>query len=183
MSVRVSSFLFLGLLLAGCASDPRCPDLPTGPRFCLQSTAAVTPHATLQDIRIRRGELDERLIAQLEVDAAGMHLAGLTPMGQRILEAHFDNRTATASSLAGDHLDARALLSLVQLATWPAESVRAGLGDDCILVETPALRRLLRDGIAIMDVARTGEPPDYQTLEISLPDAGMTVTVQAIKEE
>ncbi|HNB42579.1 MAG TPA: DUF3261 domain-containing protein [Burkholderiaceae bacterium] len=183
MSARVSSCLAILALLAGCASDPRCPPLPGGPRYCLQGTAAVAPHVALQDIRIRRGELDERLIAQLEVDAAGMHLAGLTPMGQRILEAHFDNKTASASSLAGDRLDARALLSLVQLATWPAESVRAGLGDDCILAETPALRHLLRDGRPIMDVVRTGEPPEYQRLEISLPEAGMTVTVQAIKEE
>jgi len=168
-------------LLAGCAGDPLCPSLPGGPRYCLQATAAVAPHVALQDIRIRRGELDERLIVQLEVDKAGMRLAGLTPMGQRVLEAQFDNKTASASSLAGDRLDARALLSLVQLATWPAEAVRAGLGDDCILVETPAQRLLLRDGRPIMAVARTGEPPDYQRLEISLPEAGMTVTVQAIK--
>ena len=185
MSVRVSSslaLLALLALLAGCAGDPLCPPLPAGPRYCLQSTTAVAPHFALQDIRIRRGEMDERLIAQLEVDAAGMRLGGLTPMGQRVLEAQFDNRTATASSLAGDRFDARALLSLVQLAAWPAESVRAGLGEDCILEETPALRRLLLDGKAIMDVARTGEPPNYQRLEISLPDAGMSVTVQAIKE-
>lgn len=170
-------------MLAGCASDPRCPNLPAGPRYCLQNTAAVAPHVALQDIRIRRGDLDERLIAQLEVDAEGMRLAGLTPMGQRVLEASFDNREARAESLAGDRVDARALLSLVQLATWPAESVRAGLGDDCILAETPAMRRLQRDGRTIMAVARTGEPPNYQRLEITLPDAGMTVTVEAIKEE
>ncbi len=181
MSVRASEFLILALL-AGCAS-PRCPDLPGGPRYCLQDTTAVAPYSALQDIRIRRGDLDERLIGQLEVDAAGMRLAGLTPMGQRVLEAQFDNKEATASSLAGDRFDARALLSLVQLAVWPAASVRAGLGHDWELEDTPALRRLLRDGNSVMEVERQGEPPQYQYLDIRLPDAGLSLTVRAIKEE
>ncbi len=169
-------------LLAGCASDPRCPDIPGGPRYCLQASSAVAPYVALQDIRIRRGDLDERLIAQLEVDAAGMHLAGLTPMGQRVLEAHFDNRVATAGSLAGDRFDARALLSLVQIAVWPADSVRAGLGEDWQLDDAPARRRLLRDGTSILEVDRVGEPPRYQLLNIHLPDAGLSLTVRAIDE-
>jgi hypothetical protein len=175
--------LILAAALAGCAANPRCPDLPGGPRYCLQSTTAVAPYSALQDIRIRRGDLDERLIAQLEVDAGGMHLAGLTPMGQSLLEAHFDNETATASSLAGDRFDARALLSMVQLAVWPVESVRAGLDDDWSVEETPTLRRLLRDGESLLEVAREGDPPRYRHLDISLPGAGLSLTVQAIAED
>ncbi len=181
--MKIELTLLLLIALTGCASDPRCPDIPGGPGYCLQATSAVAPYVALQDIRIQRGDLDERLIAQLEVDAEGMHLAGLTPMGQRVLEAHFDNREATASSLAGDRIDARALLSLVQIAVWPAASVRAGLGEDWELLETPALRRLLRDGASILEVARIGEPPAYRQLDIHLPDAGLSLTVRAIKEE
>lgn len=180
--MKTALTLLLLTALAGCAS-PRCPDIPGGPRYCLQATSAVPPFIALQDIRIQRGDLDERLIAQLEVDAAGMHLAGLTPMGQKVLEAHFDNEIATADSLAGNRFDARALLSLVQIAVWPAASVRAGLGDDWELLETPALRRLLRDGAAILDVARIGEPPAYRQLDIRLPEAGLTLNVRAIEEE
>jgi hypothetical protein len=187
VSVRVSEILALIAAtlaaMAGCASVQRCPELPGGPRYCLQATTAVAPFTALQDIRIRRGDLDERLIAQLEVDAAGLHLAGLTPMGQRGLEAHFDNRDATGSSLAGDRFDARALLSLVQLAIWPTESVRAGLGEDWQIEETPALRRLLRDGEVFFEVARQGEPPRYQRLDIRLPGAGLSLTVEAIKDD
>ncbi len=185
MSVRISEILTLIVTaaLAGCAGNPRCPDLPGGPRYCLQTSTAVTPFSALQDIRIQRGELDERLIAQLEVDAAGMHLAGLTPMGQRVLEAHFDNQEATAESLAGARFDARALLSLVQLAVWPADSVRVGLAEDWELEEAPALRRLLREGVAILEVVREGEPPRYRHLDIRLPGAGLSLTVQEIKDD
>lgn len=186
MSVRVSEFPLLTLAallaLAGCAS-PRCPDIPGGPRYCLQATSAVPPFVALQDIRIQRGDLDERLIAQLEVDANNMNLAGLTPMGQKVLEARFDNEVATADSLAGNRFDARALLSLVQIAVWPAASVRAGLGDDWDLLETPALRRLLRGDSTILEVAREGEAPNYRQLDIRLPDAGLTLSVRAIEEE
>jgi hypothetical protein len=189
LPVRVSELLGIVMIgatlatLSGCASDPRCPDLPGGPRYCLQTTGDVTPFSALQDIRIRRGDLDERLIAQLEVDAAGMHLAGLTPMGQRILEAHFDNREATAGSLAGKRFDARALLSMVQLAVWPAESVRAGLSEGWELDETPALRRFLREGISMLEVERSGEAPRYRRLDIRVPDAGLTLTIKAIEQD
>lgn len=181
--MKIELILLLLIALAGCAGNPRCPDIPGGPGYCLQATSAVAPYVALQDIRIQRGDLDERLIAQLEVDAEGMHLAGLTPMGQRVLEAHFDNREATASSLAGDRIDARALLSLVQIAVWPAISVRAGLGEDWELLETPALRRLLRDGASFLEVAREGEPPRYQRLDIRLPGAGLSLFIREIKDD
>jgi len=177
-----AAFALTLAILAGCAGDPRCPDIPGGPRYCLQTTRAVAPFSALQDIRIQRGALDERLIAQLEVDAAGMSLAGLTPMGQKVLEARFDNDKATAESLAGDRFDARALLSLVQISAWPADSVRAGLGADWTLDETPDLRRLLREGASVLEVERQGEAPDYHGLDIRLPDAGLRLTVRAIKE-
>lgn len=180
--MKISIALILLTTLAGCAS-PRCSDIPGGPRYCLQATSAVPPFTALQDIRIRRGDLDERLIAQLEVDTAGMNLAGLTPMGQKVLEAHFDNREATASSLAGDRIDARALLSLVQIAAWPAASVAAGLGDDWRIDETPDLRRLLRDDVSVLEVARLGTAPRYDRLDIRMPDIGLSLTVRTIKEE
>jgi hypothetical protein len=137
----------------------------------------------LQDIRIQRGELDERLIAQLEVDAAGMRLVGLTPMGQRILEADFDNNVATASSVVGRRFDVRSLLSMVQLAVWPADSVRAGLGEGCEIEESPALRRLLREGMPILEIARIGEPPRYRRLDIHVPNAGFSLAIQDLEED
>lgn len=191
MSVRVSEMAKSTILalcaaswasLPGCASNPRCPKLPGGPRYCLQSTTAIVPHVALQDIRIRGGDLDERLIVQLEVDASGMHLAGLTPVGQRVADASFDNRIASASSLAGGTFDAGALLSLVQLAVWPADSVSAGLDEGWRIEESPHLRKILHDGETTMEVVREGTPPKYERLEIRLPSAGLSLIVDAIDD-
>lgn len=180
MSVRVSKLLIL-CALTGCAS-PRCPDIPGGPRYCLQPSTAVAPFTALQDIRIRRGDLDERLIAQLEVDTAGMRLAGLTPLGQKVLSAEFDNDQARGVSLAGDRFDPRALLSLVQIATWPADSVAAGLDDGWEIAHDGAARRLLHGDELIMEVLREGTPPRYDRLDIHMPKASLYLNVQEVKD-
>lgn len=177
-------FLLLPLciLLVACATDPRCPPLPGGPDYCLQPTTAVSPFSVLQELRIRRKELDEQLIAQLEVDAEGMRMAGLTPMGQRILEAHFDNQAASASSLAGDKVDARSLLSLAQLAAWPSDSVRTGLRGNWILEESSNLRRFMRDDQLALEIRTQGIAPDYSSIDLILPLAEMTVNLRSVKE-
>jgi hypothetical protein len=174
--------LLLTLLLAGCASPPHCPPLPGGPGYCLQNTSAVPAFSALQDVRLQRHAMDERLISQLEVDADGMRLVGLTPMGQRILEARFDNRQATAESLAGERVDARALLVLIQLATWPADSVRAGLRWGWTLEDSATRRRVLRGEETVLMVERSGTPPSYRHLDIHLPRAELHLSVDRIED-
>jgi hypothetical protein len=173
----------LCLLLMACTDNPNCPPLPGGAAYCLQSSTAVPAFTALQDLRLHGRGLDERLIAQLEVDNDGMRLAGLTPMGQRVLEARFDNHAATADSLAGSAIDARALLSLVQVATWPADTVRAGLMDGWTLEETPDRRRILHNEQVFMEILRVGSPPRYTSLTISLPRIELMLTVVEIVEE
>jgi hypothetical protein len=143
----------------------------------------VQAFTALQDIHLQGRGLDERLIARLEVDNDGMRLAGLTPMGQRVLEARFDNQAVTADSLAGSGIDARALLSLVQLATWPVDTVRAGLRDGWTLEETATRRRILHNDEVFMEIAGIRSPPHYASLTISLPRIELMLTVTEIVEE
>ncbi len=184
--VRTSSLLSIAALactvLAGCAQNARCPIIPGGPMYCLQDTNSVPPFNALQDIRIRRGDLDERMIAQLEVDATGMRLAGLTPMGQRVFDVVFDNKHATANSIADNRLDFRVLLALVQLAVWPRDRVEAALPSGFRLEEIGHERRLLHEDRAIAAIARSGEPPAYTTLDISISAAGLNVMIETIDE-
>ena len=171
----------LTLLLSGCASISHCPPLPGGLDYCLQSSLEVPAFAATQDVRVRYGNLDERLIAQLEVDGDGMRLVGMTPMGQRLISAQYDNRAATADKVPGDRFEATALLSLIQLATWPEASVRSGLGDRWRLEETPSRRRILRDGQPVLVIDRLGSPPHYRHLTIHLPDAGLSLSIDGIE--
>ena len=178
-----SAAVALCSMLSACTDDPRCPPLPGGAAYCLQSSGAVQAFTALQDIHLQGRGLDERLIARLEVDHDGMRLAGLTPMGQRVLEARFDNQAATADSLAGSGIDARALLSLVQLATWPVDTVRAGLRDGWTLEETSTRRRILHNDQVFMEIAGIGSPPHYANLTIFLPRIELMLTVTEIVEE
>lgn len=175
----------LGALIGlyGCADEPQCPGLPGGPVYCLQATDGVPPFHVLQDIRIRRGDLDERMIAQVEVDPGSMRLAGLTPMGQRIFDTRFDNRAATSDSIAGDRFDPRVLLALVQLANWPLERVAQGFASEIRIEQTGFERRFLRGEEVFLEIARTGRAPHYSTIEIRIPMAELTVTIETIDED
>lgn len=178
---RFLPLLALLSILGGCANAPNCPSLPGGLGYCLQNSAETPAFSALQDVRLQRHEMDERLITQLEVDASGMRLVGLSPMGQRVLEARFDNQEASASSLAGDKLDARALLSMIQIATWPAVSVRAGLRWGWELEEDAHTRRVLREDETALVIERHGTPPHFYQLIIRLPHANMTLHVNDIE--
>ena len=179
--IRLLALLSLLGILGGCANAPNCPSLPSGLGYCLQNSAETPAFSALQDVRLQRHALDERLITQLEVDASGMRLVGLSPMGQRVLEARFDNKEARASSLAGDKLDARALLSMIQIATWPAESVRVGLRWGWELEEDVHIRRVLREDETALVIERHGTPPHFHQLIIRLPQADLTLRVNDIE--
>lgn len=177
---RAHGILIL-LALAGCA-NPRCPEIPGGPYYCLQTSTAVAPFTVLQDIHISRGALNERLIAQLEVDASGMRLVGFTPLGQKVLSSGFDNVAATGESLIDERLDPRALLSLVQIATWPLEAVESGLQADWLVDDSPTSRRLLHDDRLVMEVLKQGKPPCFDRLDIAMPLVGFALTVEEVKD-
>lgn len=183
LSRRLCLLAGAALALSGCSGDSRCPRLPGGPVYCLQPTDSVPTFHTLQDIRIRRGALDERMIAQLEVDGTSMRLAGLTPMGQRVFDTRFDNREATSDSIAGDRFDPRVLLALVQLGVWPLERISAGLDRTVRIEDMPRMRRFTQDDTVFLEIARDGSPPRYGHLEIRIPSADLTVTIENIDDD
>ena len=172
------------LLVAGCAGDgTSCAAFPGGVRYCLQTTAAVEPFDAQQKLDIAFNGRQETMIAQLEVDADGMRLVGMTPFGQKLLQLGFDNRSVSAEAFAGKGPDPVLLLAVVQLATWPAEQVRVGLGRnnaiDLIDEQTgeQSQRRIVKDGKDIVVIRYTrGHPPSGDML-IRLPAAGVEFTI------
>jgi hypothetical protein len=172
------------LLVAACAGDgSSCAALPGGARYCLQTTAAIEPFDAQQKVDIAFDGRQETMIAQLESDADGMRLVGMTPFGQKLLQLGFDNRNVSAEAFSGKGPDPIVLLAVVQLATWPAEQVRAGLGDKgaISLIEEQTgeqpQRRVVKDGKDIVVVRYTRGRPPSGDMVIQLPSAGVEFTI------
>lgn len=166
------------LLFAGCAGDgSRCVALPGGGRYCLQATTEVQPFDTQQMVDIVFGGKRETMVAQLEVDASGMRFVGATPFGQTLLQLGFDNREVSATSSPRHGPDPALLLALVQLVAWPADSVRAGLGDAAELVDTAGQRLVLVNDKLIATITYTRGLPPFADMRIQLPAAALEFSI------
>jgi len=172
-------------LLAASACTPddeRCAQLPGGARYCLQPTSLLAPFEVQQKLEITYGGQRETLIVELEVDANGMRFAGLTPFGQKLVQASYDNRTVTASRLPDKRLPPALVLAMLQMAWWPAANVRAGLGDAAVLDEGGGQRTISADGKLLVEVGYTGGPP-ARDMHIAFPPAGIEIDITTLDSD
>lgn len=178
--------LALLLALAACGqqdSDARCPELPGGGRFCLQPSSALPPFTVQQKVDIRFSGRRETLIVQLEVDAEAMRVVGLTPFGQRLLEASYDGQRVRAPTLPERRLDPALLLAMMQLALWPDDAVRAGLSPALELVASSDRRRISDHGKLVVELSYTGGRPPFGDMHIGFPETHMEFDVTTLNSE
>lgn len=174
--------LVLLALLAGTActgGDASCASLPGGSRYCLQPTTALPPFDAQQSVAITVDGRRETLLVELEVDADGMRFAALTPFGSTVMQAGYDNRQAKTAAWPERGPQPALLLALLQLALWPAESVRAGLGAALVLEEAAGRRRLMQDGIPLVEVVYTGGTLSG-AMRIVVPSAQMEIEIKTL---
>ena len=187
-TIAYAGALLGALLLAACGSGDgaRCTALPGGARYCLQASTDLPPFDVQQQVDIEFGGLSglsgrrETLIAQLEADASGIRFVATTPFGQKLLQLAYDNRELHVDLSLARGLDPVLLLALVQIASWPAERVRAGLDATLDIAETADGRRVIRngrDGKDLVVVRYTRGLPPHGDLRIELPDAGVELTI------
>ncbi|HRE17921.1 MAG TPA: DUF3261 domain-containing protein [Rhodocyclaceae bacterium] len=166
--------VLLPTLLSACLpGGDSCPTLPGGAPYCLQT--APQHFATLQKTSIRFGSQQLTLLTRVESDVKGLRFVGLTPFGQTIMSVSWENGRVHAElppALQGK-LDPAVLLALIQIAQWPAEQVRAGLGPHWNMTETPNRRQLqlATQDETMLDIRWEGSPP-YARLTISAPANG-----------
>lgn len=166
------------LLAAACAGDgSRCAALPGGGRYCLQATADVPPFDVQQKVDVAFGGRTDTIIAQVETDSLGMRFVGTTPFGQKLVQLSFDNDRVTVEAAQMKGLDPVLLLALVQMASWPAESVHAGLGDSASVVEAEGSRRLVKDENELVLIKYTRGRPPLGDMSIQLPGGGVEFTI------
>lgn len=182
MRLILTAISGLALLLAACQpAPPGCARLPGGGSYCLQSTDGPA-FATLQQSLLSAGSQRLTLLTRIESDSRSLRFAGITPLGQTLLNVSWENGALRADlpPALADRLDPALLPALVQLATWPVASVRAGLSADLELIDEPQRRRLRRPGSEedLLDISWEGNLP-YQRLRIAAP-GGLAIDARAV---
>ena len=147
------------------------------PRAYSWLTAAVMPFDVQQKIDMTRDGRRETLVVQLEVDALGMRMVGTTPFGQKLLQVAFDNRQLRLDAWPDKRLDPVLLMSLVQIATWPAGSVSQGLGDAAVLQDSSAARGVYRHGKPVVLIGYTRASPPFGNMAMTLPVAAIDLDI------
>ncbi len=180
--------LFSLSVLGGCAHvspDDACADFGEV-QYCPQSNPTLAPFTATRAVMLVRGEEMQRLIVQIQVDAHGLQLAGLTPLGRRVLWLQLDhaNQLHVSSELA---VDARQILAGLQFADWPIEQVRAAArGEEARVLEAQEQRgitRWLLDGERVILTATCdGERPHCKHAELRYETLDFRLDVDALDE-
>jgi hypothetical protein len=175
--------LVLLLATAACSeqsTDQPCPALIGGGSYCLQPTTAVPPFDVQQKVESRFRDRRDTLIVELEVDAAGLRFAGLTPFGQKLIQLSYDNRSASATTIPDSRISPALLVALLQLAQWPAEAVRAGLEKPLTLEENGNQRRILNRGEPTLTIDYGPGQPPWRKIHMIIHAADLELTIETL---
>lgn len=182
MKLPLIGVLLMCLVTACGGGDPRCASLPGGTQYCLQASSALEPFSVAQKIEATIGGQRESMIVQIEVDGRAMHVVALTPFGQTLIQASYDNHEARAGRWPDVRLKPAQFLALLQIALWPTEAVRAGLDPSLMLDETVDHRRVLQNGKLLLEVGYTGARPPAGDMHIVLPTMDMQYEITTLDQ-
>ncbi|WP_263768842.1 DUF3261 domain-containing protein [Propionivibrio soli] len=178
VGVVMPLLITVALSLGGCAeSGSSCPRLPGGGRYCLQGTSLVERFEVQQRVTVTFDGKPQSMIATVEVDASQMRFAALTPFGQKLVQASYDNRNVSAEQIPDKRLDPALLLAVFQIALWPESAVRSGLSENLSLVEAERERRVAFADKTLVDVRYTVGRTTVGELDIALPQAGVELHI------
>lgn len=176
--------LMSALLLAACASDTgNCLRLSVGAKYCLVDGPAPE-FETEQAATITYSGNTMHMLTRIRSDKDGLHFAGVTPLGQTLLQVSWKNDVLHAQLPPGaaDRLDGALFVALLQLAVWPAERVRDGLSDRLTLIEQSG-RRIISDGDrTLLTISWEGTTLPYDRLRFEAPAAHLLIDAHVLSE-
>lgn len=183
--MRLTFAALAALLLCACTGDAgNCIRLPAGARYCLVQ-GPWPEFSAEQAATVNFREKSMHLITRVQAGPQGLHFAGLTPLGQTLIQVSWENGALRADMppALADRLDGTLFPALLQIATWPAEEVRKGLPEGLALMEEVD-RRTISDGRQdILTVSWEGKTLPYQRLRFDAPAAGLSIDVRTLDEE
>lgn len=176
--------LMSALLLAACAGDAgNCVRLSGGANYCLIDGPAPE-FETEQATTITYSGNTMHMITRIQSGKDGLHFAGVTPLGQTLLQVSWKNNVLHAQLPPGtaDRLDGALFIALLQLAVWPAEHVREGLSDRLTLIEQSG-RRIVSDGDrTLLTISWEGTTLPYDRLRFEASAAHLLIDARVLDE-
>ena len=176
--------LLLLLPFLGCAAlKPR----PLDPGlFLLQPQAAGVELSVTQALVFSKGASRFESVAALEVGPEAVSLAGLGPMGNRMLALRWDGKKLEKESdpsLPPD-LPLELILRDVQLAFWPVEAVREAIKGGGWTLEDEGLRRTLRkDGADVVRIRYDGPRRWHSNVIFEHISLGYRLDINTVEDE
>jgi hypothetical protein len=140
----------------------------------------MAPFDAQQKIDVSINNQHETMIAQIESDSENLRFVGLTPLGQKLIQVNYDNRTVTATTTSSTPLDPAMLIAMLQIALWPTDAVRLGLSTKLTLQETNNSRRILSGSNVLLTVNHIGTQLPYQQLHLTIPSLSIELDIENI---
>ncbi|MFO0597169.1 MAG: DUF3261 domain-containing protein [Myxococcaceae bacterium] len=118
--------------------------------------------------------------AQLEVDRESVRIAAVA-MGQTIATLAWDGAKFThqVSTHVPEAITPDRILSDVQLAWWPADSIRAALPAGWTLADQGLHRSLAHDGVDVASIDYAGTAPAWAHVTLSRP--GYQLDIESVE--
>ncbi|MDO6566964.1 DUF3261 domain-containing protein [Alteromonas sp. 1_MG-2023] len=147
MSKRLAIGLCFGLVLSAC-SALNSARYQAFPLLLLPPVEGPAPAVYQQRLDIVSQRASHQFLVVLKIDESEIKLRGLLPTGQSAYTINYDGKQIEQQSLGAEALPAEEILTMLQFALWPEESLRKFYEvDDGWLIETgPNFRLLSLDG-------------------------------------
>lgn len=184
---RCWCFSLVVALLAGCAHDPLLPPAKDciafgGADYCLQPS--MYTFSLTQSVELTHAKGTDKLIVYLEAKNGDLIMVGMTPLGQRVMQARYDANGVSSDLPANAPLNAEYIFAGLQLAAWPLEQARAGVrGTGQLLpVNGDYRRRELRAGDQVVYSATCeGERPVCRRAELRYETLGQVLRIELLE--
>jgi hypothetical protein len=176
--------LLLMLLAGACRPPQQGPvRLARGVAFTLRSPETGPRFFASQEVVIHQPDGGvQTLLTTVENDGRRLSIVAATPLGMTLFSCQIQGGATGVDVRVPlpSRFDPRLLPALIQLAQWPLEDLRQGLGPGLELSDAGAVRTLRRQGQVILSITR--QAPDARTLQVLIPAAGITMDIRTLED-